>query len=54
MNDRLPQLLAARLAGALPGPMVGSRFEPRPPVGRGYDAPSPDARAAAVLEGGDL
>ena len=49
MNHRLPELLAARLAGPLPGPMVGSRFEPRPVLGRCYDDPPPDARPAAVL-----
>ena len=49
MNDRLPQLLAARLAETLPGPMVGSRFESRPPLGWRHDASPPDARAAAVL-----
>ncbi len=30
MNEKLPQLLAARLAQPLPGPMVGSRYEPHP------------------------
>ncbi len=49
MIPRLPELLAARLAGSLPGPMVGSRFEPTPRHGRGYDDPPPDARQAAVL-----
>ncbi|MHC4179726.1 MAG: NUDIX hydrolase [Planctomycetota bacterium] len=49
MNTRLPQLLAGRLAGELPGPTVAERFEPRPPLWRYYAAPPPDARAAAVL-----
>ena len=49
MNERLMEALAARLAGPLPGPMVGSRFEPRPRLGRRYDQPPPDARPAAVL-----
>lgn len=39
MNEELPQWLRARLAQPLPGPKVGSRFEPAPP----------EARAAAVL-----
>jgi len=49
MNADLPQLLAARLARPLPGPMVGSRFEPRPTLGRRYDQIPPHARRAAVL-----
>ena len=49
MNEQLPQWLAARLAQPLPGPMVGSRFEPHPRPWRHYDAAPPDARAAAVL-----
>jgi len=49
MNRRLPELLALRLPGRLPGPMVGSRFEPRPRPGRRYDRPPPHARPAAVL-----
>lgn len=49
MNEQLPQWLAARLAKPLPGPMIGSRFEPHPRPWRHYDAPPPDARAAAVL-----
>jgi 8-oxo-dGTP pyrophosphatase MutT (NUDIX family) len=49
MNERLPQLLAARLAQPLPGPMVGSRFEPSPRPWRHYDVVPSDARAAAVL-----
>jgi 8-oxo-dGTP pyrophosphatase MutT (NUDIX family) len=49
MNQRLPELLAARLEESLPGPMVGSQFEPRPRDRRGYDDPPPDARAAAVM-----
>ena len=42
-------MLASRLAGPLPGPMVGTRFEPRPPYGRHYDRIPPDARPSAVL-----
>ena len=49
MNPRLPELLAARLAGPLPGPMVGTRFEPRPAHGRHYDRIPPNARPSAVL-----
>lgn len=49
MNDRLPELLAERLTKPLHGPMVGSRFEPRPRYGRRYDQPSKEARRAAVL-----
>ncbi len=49
MNPRLPELLATRLAEPLPGPMVGSRFEPRPRLGRRYDVAPPHAKAAAVL-----
>ena len=49
MNEQLPQWLAARLAQPLPGPMVGSRFEPHPRPWRHYDVAPPDARPAAVL-----
>jgi hypothetical protein len=49
MNLRLPELRAARLVGPLPGPMVGSRFEPTFRYGRRYDDPPADARQAAVL-----
>ena len=49
MNSDLPELLAARLSQPLPGPMVGSRFEPRPRLGRHYGCSPPDARPAAVL-----
>jgi 8-oxo-dGTP pyrophosphatase MutT (NUDIX family) len=49
MNAQLPQLLAQRLAGELPGPKLAARFEPRPLLWRYYQAPPPDARAAAVL-----
>lgn len=41
--------LKARLADALPGPMVGSRFESRPRFGRHYDQFPAEARRAAVL-----
>ena len=49
MNEELPQWLAGRLAQPLPGPMVGSRFEPHPRPWRHYDVAPPDARPAAVL-----
>lgn len=49
MNKDLPQSLAARLAEPLPGPMVGSRFEPNPRPWRHDDTTPPDARPAAVL-----
>jgi len=60
MNAQLPQLLAGRLAGALPGPALAARFEPRGTCAAGYpraggplwryhQAPPPDARPAAVL-----
>jgi len=44
-----PQRLAERLLKPLPGPMVGTRFEPSPRPWRRYDAAPPDARPAAVL-----
>jgi len=49
MNRQLPELLAARLAEPLPRPMVGSRFDGRPPHERRYNAAPSDARPAAVL-----
>ncbi len=49
MNDRLPALVADRLTRPLSGPVVGSRFEPTPRLGRCYDQPPADARRAAVL-----
>ncbi len=49
MNARLPEFLAARLRGLLPGPMVGTRYEPSPTLGRRYDQIPADARPAAVL-----
>lgn len=49
MNALLPQLLAGRLAGELPGPRVAARFEPRPALWRYYVDRPPDARPAAVL-----
>ena len=49
MNWQLPELLKTRLAHPLPEPLVGSRFEPRPRLGRHYDQPPADARQAAVL-----
>ena len=48
MNRRLSEVLEERLTRPLPGPMVGTRFEPSPPRGR-YDQSPPEARQAAVL-----
>jgi len=48
MNGRLLEVLEERLTRPLPGPMVGSRFEPLPPRAR-YDLSPPGARQAAVL-----
>jgi 8-oxo-dGTP pyrophosphatase MutT (NUDIX family) len=49
MNPELPHLLAARLDEPLPGPVVQSKFQPTPRIGRNYDDPTDDARPAAVL-----
>lgn len=49
MNLELPRMLTERLARPLPGPMVGTRFEPNPPLGRHYDRIPPEARQSAVL-----
>lgn len=49
MNEHLPDLLTARLTRPLPGPMIGSRFEPHPRPSRHYDVAPPGARQAAVL-----
>ena len=49
MNERLPELLAHRLAEQLSGPAVGTRFEPVPSLGRRYSEHPPGARQAAVL-----
>ena len=49
MNERLPQALAQRLAEPLLRPVVGTRFEPNPRLGRRYDQFPDDARQAAVL-----
>ena len=49
MHRDLPEQLASRLSGPLPGPMIGSRFEPSPRLGGHYDQWPPDARQAAVL-----
>jgi 8-oxo-dGTP pyrophosphatase MutT (NUDIX family) len=49
MNKKLPHWLIERLQKPLPGPMVGSRFEPHPRPWRHYDVAPPDARVAAVL-----
>lgn len=49
MNAGLPDRLADRLSRPLPGPMVDSRFEPRPRLGRHYGSSPPDAKPAAVL-----
>ncbi|GAB6166636.1 hypothetical protein JCM19992_26360 [Thermostilla marina] len=47
--DTLRHLLRTRLSGPLPGPMVGSKYEPFPTLGRHYGAAPQGARAAAVL-----
>lgn len=49
MNLEIPRLLAAKLREPLPGPMVHTRFQPTPRLGRNYDEPTDDARRAAVL-----
>jgi len=49
MDDRLPELLRARLRGPLPGPAVVSRFGPDSGAARHYAEPPPDVRPAAVL-----
>jgi 8-oxo-dGTP pyrophosphatase MutT (NUDIX family) len=49
MNKDLPEQLRARLAEPLPGPMVGSRYEPNPRPWRRDDVVLADARQAAVL-----
>ena len=49
MNDRLPELLRARLQGPLPRPLARSRFEPQSGAARRCDEPPSEARAAAVL-----
>lgn len=49
MNWEFLRHLAARWLRPLPGPMVGSRFEPRPGLWRHYDQPPPGTRPAAVL-----
>lgn len=49
LDRSLPARLAVRLNGPLPGPMVGSRFEPHPRSNRHYDRIPPGAREAAVL-----
>ncbi|RMF99825.1 MAG: CoA pyrophosphatase [Planctomycetota bacterium] len=47
--ERLRQCLQARLSEPLPGPMVGSKYEPFPTLGRHYGAAPENARRAAVL-----
>lgn len=49
MNVSLPQWLARRLSEPLPGPMVGTRFEPAPSGGKHYHLIPAGARQAAVL-----
>lgn len=49
LDATLPARLADRLKRPLPGPMVGSRFEPTPRSGRHYDRFPAHAREAAVL-----
>ncbi|MGQ9503296.1 MAG: NUDIX hydrolase [Thermogutta sp.] len=41
--------LKQRLGQALPGPMMGTKYAPRPALGRDYSQIPPDARPAAVL-----
>ena len=45
----LPDALAERLQRPLAGPLVESRYAPRPLLGRHYDHAPADARQAAVL-----
>lgn len=49
MNDRLSELLRARLCEPLPGPAVAPRYQPQSGSARHYVEAPPDARAAAVL-----
>ena len=49
IDKRLIERLKTRLAGPLPGPMIGSRFQPDLPLARSYDNPPPEARPAAVM-----
>ncbi len=49
MNEPLPEWLRGRLRKPLPGPAVGSRFEPRPRPQRHYDQFPANARRAAIL-----
>jgi 8-oxo-dGTP pyrophosphatase MutT (NUDIX family) len=49
MNERLPELLKARLRRPLPGPSVRARCQPQSGSARHYDAAPPGARPAAVL-----
>ena len=49
MNDLFVDRLSQRLAGPLPGPMVGSRFAPVGRPSRSADRIPSDARLAAVL-----
>lgn len=41
--------LEQRLGQSLPGPMMGTKYAPRPTFGRDYSKIPPDARPAAVL-----
>ncbi len=41
--------LERRLQRTLPGPMMGTKYAPRPTLGRDYSIIPPDARPAAVL-----
>lgn len=49
MNDALPDVLAAKLAGPLPGEKAGLFYQPHPSAGSHYRDWPADARRAAVL-----
>ncbi len=49
IDQGLPERLIDRLQGPLPGPMIGSRFEPQPRPWHHYDLPQSGCREAAVL-----
>jgi 8-oxo-dGTP pyrophosphatase MutT (NUDIX family) len=49
MDRRLREMLTERLARPLPGPVIGSKYEPQPRLERHYEWAPPEAREAAVL-----
>lgn len=49
LNEELPRWLSARLAEPLPGPLIGTRFEPNPRPWPVEELTPVDARLAAVL-----